>query len=106
MPPSVADGSASISSDSLMDSDNARAQQGGPILRTLYFVGFNGRTSYRDLLSVIKGGKILSVNIRSEKSATVSFLDAAAHYLNWTKRNDVYLNGKRVCLLESLSRVY
>ncbi|KAF2210220.1 hypothetical protein CERZMDRAFT_21401, partial [Cercospora zeae-maydis SCOH1-5] len=64
--------------------------------RTLYFTGFNSRTTYRDLLSVIKGGKLLTVTLRSEKSATVTFLDAAADYLAWVKRNDVYLHGKRV----------
>lgn len=68
----------------------------GQILRTLYFTGFNSRTTYRDLCSVIKGGKLLSISMRSEKSATVTFLDAAADYLAWAKRNDVYLNGRRV----------
>jgi hypothetical protein len=64
--------------------------------RTLYFSNFPAGTTYRDLLSVIKGGKVLSINLRSEKSATVTFFDAAADYLTWTKRNDIYLNAKRV----------
>lgn len=64
--------------------------------RTLYFSGFSDRTTYRDLLSVIKGGKLLSINLRSERSATVTFLEGAAEFLAWAKRNDIYLNSKRV----------
>ena len=64
--------------------------------RTLYLSGFSERTTYRDLLSVIKGGKLLSVNLRPERSATITFLDGAAEFLAWAKRNDIYLNAKRV----------
>ena len=64
--------------------------------RTLYFNGLSDRTSYRDLLSVVKGGKILSVNMRNERAATVTFLDGAADFLIWAKRNDIYLHAKRV----------
>ena len=64
--------------------------------RTLYFSGFSDRTTYRNLLSVIKGGKVLSINMRSERSATVTFLEGAAEFLTWAKRNDIYLNSKRV----------
>lgn len=66
--------------------------------RTLYFHGFSDRTTYRDLLSVIKGGKLLSVNLRAERSATVTFLEGASDFLTWAKRNDIYLNSKRVIL--------
>ncbi|KAK4493891.1 hypothetical protein PRZ48_015076 [Zasmidium cellare] len=71
-------------------------QQADSATRTLYFCGFHPRTTYRDLLSVIKGGKILSINLRAERSATVTFHDGAAEYLAWVKRNDIYLHGKRV----------
>lgn len=82
---------------SFMDDANTELPQGkAGTLRTLYFCGFPARTTYQDLLSVVKGGKLLSINIRSERSATVTFLDAAQDYLTWTKRNDIYLNGKRV----------
>ena len=64
--------------------------------RTLYFAGLSDRTTYKDLLSVIKGGKLLSVNMRGERSATVTFLDGAADFLAWAKRNDIYLSSKRV----------
>jgi hypothetical protein len=67
--------------------------------RTLYFTGFPPRTTYQDLISTIRGGKLLSITLRSEKSATVTFLNAAADYLTWAKRNDLYIHSKRVCLL-------
>ncbi|KAM3421475.1 hypothetical protein BST61_g1868 [Cercospora zeina] len=97
-PSSIVDGTC-IDADSFMDEGNDIEEtlaEPGQTLRTLYFTGFNSRTSYRDLLSVIKGGKLLNVSLRPEKSATVTFLDAAADYLAWVKRNDIYLHGKRV----------
>lgn len=75
-----------------------RTVSGSNERRTLYFSGFSERTTYRDLLSVIKGGKLLSINMRSERSATVSFLDGAADFLAWAKRNDIYLHTKRVSI--------
>ena len=66
--------------------------------RTLYFSGFSDRTTYRDLLSVIKGGRLLSINLRQDRCATVTFLDGATEFLAWVKRNDLYLNSKRVLL--------
>ena len=65
--------------------------------RTLYFHGLSDRTTYRDLLSVIKGGKLLSITLRPERTATVTFLEGASDFLAWVKRNDLYLNAKRVC---------
>lgn len=64
--------------------------------RTLYICGFPEWTTLRDLLSVVKGGRVLSVNMRSERSATVTLLDGAAEFLAWAKRNDIYLHSKRV----------
>lgn len=64
--------------------------------RTLYLSGLSERTTYRDLCSVIKGGKILSMNLRPERCATVTLFEGAAEFLAWTKRNDIYLHQKRV----------
>ncbi|KAI7279141.1 hypothetical protein KC345_g5540 [Hortaea werneckii] len=64
--------------------------------RTLYFSGFSDRTTYKDLVSVIKGGQLLSINLRPERSGTVTFLDAAEAFLAWAKRHDIYLHSKRI----------
>jgi hypothetical protein len=64
--------------------------------RTLFFTGFSERTTYRDLLSVVKGGKLLSVNLRPDRTASISFLEGAADFLAWAKKNDIYLQSKRV----------
>lgn len=66
--------------------------------RTLYFSGFSDRTTYRDFVSVIKGGQLLSINLRPERSGTVTFLDGAEAFLAWAKRHDIYLHSKRVSL--------
>jgi hypothetical protein len=65
--------------------------------RTLYFAGFAERTTIRDLLSLVKGGKLLSINLRPERSATVTFLAnrAASDFLAWAKKHDIYLHAKR-----------
>ncbi|KAK5169806.1 uncharacterized protein LTR77_005784 [Saxophila tyrrhenica] len=68
--------------------------------RSLFFSGLSDRTTYRDLLSVIKGGKVLSVILLDKKSAVVSFVDqgVAEEFLAWSKRNDIYVQTKRVSL--------
>lgn len=62
---------------------------------TLFFSGLSERTTYKDLMSVIKGGKIISSVIRNS-GALVTFATGAADFLAWSKRNDIYLQGKRV----------
>lgn len=105
----VSYGASSIPDDIGFDDDNDQhsvedMQTGPPTYpnlstggekRTLYFSGLSDRTTYSDLLSVIKGGKILSVSMR-ERTATVSFLNGAGEFLAWAKKNDIYLQSKRV----------
>ncbi|KAI7233665.1 hypothetical protein KC330_g5252 [Hortaea werneckii] len=64
--------------------------------RTLYFSGFSDRTTYKDFVSVIKGGQILSINLRPERSGTVTFLEGAEALLAWVRRHDIYLHSKRI----------
>nr|OQO28767.1 hypothetical protein B0A51_02536 [Rachicladosporium sp. CCFEE 5018]OQO32466.1 hypothetical protein B0A51_00255 [Rachicladosporium sp. CCFEE 5018] len=60
--------------------DVSNAQHNGKVQdhRTLYFAGLSERTTYKDLLAVIKGGKLLSVLMRGS-GATVSFYSGAGH---------------------------
>lgn len=97
-PSSVPDDGGFDDGESLADdaTQSHRYVNGSTEKRTLYLSGFTERTTYQDLVSTIKGGKLLSINLRSERSATVTFLDGAADFLNWAKRNDVYLHSKRI----------
>lgn len=79
----------------------------GTSQRTLYFAGLPEGTTYKDLISVVKGGKLLNVTMRSERSATVSFVDGATDFLAWAKRNDIYIHHKRVrpAFSQNVSRI-
>lgn len=82
--------------DDMMPSrDFGSGSSPGQVNRTLYFCGLPERATHKDLVSVLKGGKILSINMRGT-SATVSFLEGAAEFLAWAKRNDIYMHTKRV----------
>lgn len=74
---------------------NAASPQTEQPQRTLFISGLSERTTYRDLMSVVKGGKIISCVLRNS-SALVTFAAGAADFLAWSKRNDIYLQGKRV----------
>jgi hypothetical protein len=84
---------------------NVSSPQNDQPQRTLFFSGLSERTTYRDLMSVIKGGKIISSVLRNS-SALVTFATGAANFLAWSKRNDIYLQGKRVSRDVSWSRVF
>ncbi|EME77408.1 uncharacterized protein MYCFIDRAFT_191519 [Pseudocercospora fijiensis CIRAD86] len=96
---SVPDNADFAEADSFMDEQNdveATHSNNGAPLRTLCLSGFAAGTTYRDLVSVIKGGKLLNISMRSDRNATVTFADGAADFLAWVKRNDVYLHSKRI----------
>nr|OQO24037.1 hypothetical protein B0A51_06346 [Rachicladosporium sp. CCFEE 5018] len=87
----------SLDGDATALDDVSNAQDDGKVEdhRTLYFAGLFERTTYNDLLAVIKGGKLLSVLIRGS-GATVSFYSGASEFLAWSKRNDIYIKNKRI----------
>lgn len=62
---------------------------------TLFFSGLSERTTYKDIMSIIKGGKVISSVLRNN-GALVTLATGAAEFLAWSKRNDIYLQGKRV----------
>jgi len=63
--------------------------------RTLYFLGLSERTTFADFVTTIKGGKVANMVMRGD-CALVTFLSGAPEFLAWSKRNDIYLQGKRV----------
>lgn len=113
-PSSIPDDSAFDDDDD--DDDNNLIEEGRPRIfqppglhpsnerRTLYFSGFSDRTAYKDFVSVIKGGQLLSINLRPERSGTVTFLDGAEAFLAWVRRHDIYLHSKRVSFFKLRTR--
>ena len=63
--------------------------------RTLFFLGLSERTTFADFVTTIKGGKVANMVMRGD-CALVTFLSGTPEFLAWSKRNDIYLQGKRV----------
>jgi hypothetical protein len=66
--------------------------------RTIIFSNLSEKTTHKDLTNIIRGGRLLDIYLRNDRSATVSFVEGAADFLAYAKRNDIYVNTKRVCL--------
>ncbi|KAL8935964.1 MAG: hypothetical protein Q9211_004423 [Gyalolechia sp. 1 TL-2023] len=67
--------------------------------RTIIFKNLSDRTTHQDIVNVVRGGLLLDVYVRSsDKSANVSFVHgtAAQEFMVYVKRNDVYIQGRRV----------
>jgi hypothetical protein len=64
--------------------------------RTVHITNFPERTTHKDLVGIIRGGRLLDIFIRNDRSATVSFVEGAAEFLAYGKRNDIYMHTKRV----------
>ncbi|KAF1932994.1 uncharacterized protein M421DRAFT_1566 [Didymella exigua CBS 183.55] len=64
--------------------------------RTILITNLTERTTHKDIAGVIRGGRLLDIFIRNDRSATVSFVEGAADFLAYIKRNDIYLHAKRL----------
>ncbi|KAI9749041.1 MAG: hypothetical protein M4579_007025 [Chaenotheca gracillima] len=67
--------------------------------RTILLSNLPERAVHKDIIAVIQGGLLLDLFIRSgDRTANVSFADgnAAQDFFAHTKRNDLYILGKRV----------
>ncbi|PGH16652.1 hypothetical protein AJ80_05154 [Polytolypa hystricis UAMH7299] len=67
--------------------------------RTLVFRGIPDRTTHRDIVSVIRGGALIDVFLRSrERMASISFAEgkAAQEFLAYAKRNNIYVLDKLI----------
>ncbi|KAJ4382104.1 hypothetical protein N0V86_002433 [Didymella sp. IMI 355093] len=58
--------------------------------------GHYKRTTHKDIAGVVRGGRLLDIFLRNDRSATVSFVEGAANFLSYIKRNDIYLHAKRL----------
>jgi hypothetical protein len=83
------------------DEDSNETSQRIPLhdQRTIVITNLSDRTTHKDLTSIIRGGRLLDVFLRNDRSATVSFVEGAADFLAYVKRNDIYLHQKRVSLV-------
>lgn len=78
----------------------ARAEQ-----RTILLKNLSDRTTHKDIVDIVRGGAVLDIFLRSnERSASVSFIEgpAAQEFMNYVRRNDIYIHGKRVCNVSRL----
>lgn len=64
--------------------------------RTILISNLSDRTTHKDLVDIIRGGRLLDMYLRTDRSATVSFVEGAADFVAYAKRKDFYLHGKRV----------
>ncbi len=70
--------------------------------RTIFAKNLSDRASHKDIVDFVRGGLVLDIYLRSherERSASISFVEgsAAQEFMNYVKRNDIYVHGKRVC---------
>ncbi|KAH9871947.1 hypothetical protein J1614_006206 [Plenodomus biglobosus] len=64
--------------------------------RTILITNLPERTTHKDLADIIRGGRLLDIFLRNDRSATVSFVEGAAEFLAYAKRTDIYLHTKRL----------
>lgn len=71
----------------------------GPIdeQRTILISNLPDGTTHKDVVGIIRGGRVLDIILRSDhNTAIVSFVEGAQDYLAYRKREDIYLHTKRV----------
>jgi hypothetical protein len=66
--------------------------------RTVLISNLSEQTTHKDLADVIRGGRLLDIFLRNDRTATVSFVEGAAEFLLYAKRNDIYVHSKRVSI--------
>ena len=84
------------SPDPFPDQHTARNAHGK---RTIYLTRLPERITYAQIFAVIRGGAVVDVWMKSsDHAASVSFVDclAAENFYQYARRNDIYIDGKRV----------
>ncbi|KAF2687407.1 hypothetical protein K458DRAFT_415662 [Lentithecium fluviatile CBS 122367] len=64
--------------------------------RTILIANLSERTTHKDLVGIIRGGRLLDIFLRNDRTATISFVEGAAEFLAYAKRKDIYLHTKRL----------
>jgi hypothetical protein len=75
--------------------------------RTVLLTKLPEGVTHAEIVEVVRGGMLLDINVRSDRSVAISFLEEehAKVFFYHVKRNDLYVRGKRVCFyhLQSLA---
>ena len=77
--------------------------------RTILIKNLSDRITHKDIADIVRGGAVLDIYLRpTDRSASVSFVEGAAAqaFMNYAKRNDIYIRGKRVSELVFTSNRY
>ena len=76
----------------------------GPNKRTVFLTKLPDRITYAKIFQVIRGGAIVDVWMKpSDHAASVSFVEcsAAENFYQHVRKNDIYIDGRRVSLITS-----
>ena len=82
-----------------LDQHNNNNQRNGHGKRTVYLTKLPERVTYAKIFDVIRGGAVVDVWVKaSDHAASVSFIecDAAENFYQYARKNDIYIDGRRV----------
>ena len=51
--------------------------------RTVLITNLSDRTTHKDLAGIVRGGRILDIFLRNDRSATISFVEGAGMFVDW-----------------------
>ncbi|KAF2745197.1 hypothetical protein M011DRAFT_469901 [Sporormia fimetaria CBS 119925] len=64
--------------------------------RTIVISNLSDRVTYNDIVSILRGGRIVDIFMRNDRTAMVTFAEGAVEFMAYVKRQDVYLHQKRL----------
>lgn len=76
--------------------------------RTIVAKNLHERTTHKDITEILRGGTVLDIYLRTnDRTASISFVEGrhAQNFMNYVKRNDIYVHGKRVSVVCILFRL-
>jgi len=64
--------------------------------KTIFFTSLPPDTTYEDLVTIVRGGRLLDISLRKNRAAQVTFMEGAGEFLKHARKNDLYIRNKRV----------
>lgn len=67
--------------------------------RSILLTNIHDATTLSDVVEAVRGGLLLDIYLRTNRTVSISFLEAAhaSEFFQHVKRNDLYIRGKKVC---------